>query len=198
MYFVYSINEIRQVDAKHVYLVYRVNEIHSKIQNPKSQASLQHQNTYSPCVQLPCQNTQTISHSHLFFLNPLRTFLSSLHHIDAAALECDAVAAALLRPIAASPCSSASLSSTSLLCSPSCSSVAVPPQLHPSLLDSLSIITIEIGDLCSNHGVKMFTEELNNFSGNGSWDSWFLPLTEQTNIVCEKMIRIPSVLCKTH
>ncbi|XLR50931.1 hypothetical protein S83_001603, partial [Arachis hypogaea] len=31
--------------------------------------------------------------------------------------------------------------------------------------------------------------------GNGSWDSWFLPLSEQTNIVCEKMIRIPAVLC---
>ncbi|XLR07702.1 hypothetical protein S83_035640, partial [Arachis hypogaea] len=33
--------------------------------------------------------------------------------------------------------------------------------------------------------------------GNGSWDSWFLPLTEQTNIVYEKMIRIPAVLCET-
>ncbi|KAL4344494.1 hypothetical protein HN873_036202 [Arachis hypogaea] len=40
----------------------------------------------------------------------------------------------------------------------------VPPQLHPSLLDSISIITIGTGDLCSNHGVKMFTEELNSFS----------------------------------
>ncbi|KAL1354392.1 uncharacterized protein LOC130982929 [Arachis stenosperma] len=58
------------------------------------------------------------------------------------------------------------------------------------------IVLHGIGDQCSNRGVKTFTEELNSFSGvkgycveigNGSWDSWFLPLTEQTNIVCEKV-----------
>ncbi|MED6125662.1 hypothetical protein PIB30_070714 [Stylosanthes scabra] len=58
------------------------------------------------------------------------------------------------------------------------------------------IVLHGIGDQCSNHGVKTFTEELISFSGvkgycvevgNGSWDSWFLPLSEQTKIVCEKV-----------
>ncbi|BBH03086.1 alpha/beta-Hydrolases superfamily protein [Prunus dulcis] len=53
-----------------------------------------------------------------------------------------------------------------------------------------------IGDQCSNRGVKQFTEELRNFSategycievGDGTWDSWFLPLEEQTRIVCDKV-----------
>ncbi|RYR29785.1 hypothetical protein Ahy_B01g054293 isoform E [Arachis hypogaea] len=119
----------------------------------------------------PCQKTQTISHSHLlFFLNLLRTFLSSLHHIDAAALVCDAVAAALLRRTAASPCSSASLSSTSFLCSPSCSSVARATST-PSI-----------------------AARFNLHHHNRQWVMGFMvsALTEQTNIVCEKMIRIPA------
>ncbi|XP_061368300.1 uncharacterized protein LOC133311290 isoform X2 [Gastrolobium bilobum] len=58
------------------------------------------------------------------------------------------------------------------------------------------IVLHGIGDQCSNRGVKKFTQELSSFSGakgycvevgNGLWDSWFLPLNEQTEIVCEKV-----------
>ncbi|TXG51191.1 hypothetical protein EZV62_023715 [Acer yangbiense] len=53
-----------------------------------------------------------------------------------------------------------------------------------------------IGDQCSNGGVKHFTENLASFSGSkgycvevgdGTWDSWFKSLDEQTRIVCDKV-----------
>ncbi|XP_057462067.1 uncharacterized protein LOC130752335 isoform X1 [Actinidia eriantha] len=53
-----------------------------------------------------------------------------------------------------------------------------------------------IGDQCSNRGVKRFTQKLTNWSnskgycieiGNGSWDSWFIPLDEQVEEVCGKV-----------
>ncbi|KAL2348180.1 hypothetical protein Fmac_002180 [Flemingia macrophylla] len=66
-----------------------------------------------------------------------------------------------------------------------------------SVSHSIPFIVIHgIGDQCSNRGVKRFTQQLSSFSGaegycvevgNGSWDSWFLPLKEQTEIVCEKV-----------
>ncbi|KAL3649733.1 hypothetical protein CASFOL_006136 [Castilleja foliolosa] len=58
------------------------------------------------------------------------------------------------------------------------------------------IVLHGIGDQCSNRGMKQFTQELSDFSkskgycieiGDGSWDSWFKPLEEQTEIVCNKV-----------
>ncbi|KAL4570941.1 hypothetical protein LXL04_026606 [Taraxacum kok-saghyz] len=58
------------------------------------------------------------------------------------------------------------------------------------------IVLHGIGDQCSNKGMTKFTQELSNLSksegfcieiGDGAWDSWFMPLLEQTQIVCDKV-----------
>ncbi|XP_028769116.1 palmitoyl-protein thioesterase 1-like isoform X4 [Neltuma alba] len=58
------------------------------------------------------------------------------------------------------------------------------------------IVLPGLGDECKNQGVKHFTELLSNWSGSqgycikigdGSWDSWTMPLMEQTTIACEKV-----------
>ncbi|GJX03563.1 integrase, catalytic region, zinc finger, CCHC-type containing protein [Tanacetum coccineum] len=53
-----------------------------------------------------------------------------------------------------------------------------------------------IGDQCSNKGMTQFTQQLSNLSnsqgfcieiGDGAWDSWFMPLLQQTEAVCDQV-----------
>ncbi|KAA8522192.1 hypothetical protein F0562_012865 [Nyssa sinensis] len=53
-----------------------------------------------------------------------------------------------------------------------------------------------IGNQCSHQDVTLFTEQLRNFSksegycievGDGMWDSWFMPVEKQAEVVCDKV-----------
>lgn len=69
-----------------------------------------------------------------------------------------------------------------------------------ALAQSVPFIVLHgIGDKCSNKGVTKFTELLSNWSGSqgycieigdGGWDSWTMPMLEQTAIACEKVKNI--------
>ncbi|XP_044476989.1 palmitoyl-protein thioesterase 1-like isoform X2 [Mangifera indica] len=68
--------------------------------------------------------------------------------------------------------------------------------LFPVSLSIPFIVLHGIGDQCSNRGVNEFTKKLSKFAGvkgycievgDGKWDSWFKPLEEQTQIVCDKV-----------
>ncbi|KAF5800597.1 putative palmitoyl-protein hydrolase [Helianthus annuus] len=69
--------------------------------------------------------------------------------------------------------------------------------LFPISSFSLPFIILHgIGDQCSNKGMTQFTQELTDLSksqgfcieiGSGAWDSWFMPLLEQTQVVCDKV-----------
>ncbi|XP_021893644.1 palmitoyl-protein thioesterase 1-like [Carica papaya] len=69
--------------------------------------------------------------------------------------------------------------------------------LFTSLSLSIPFILLHgIADECSSAKSKFFTEFLSNSSGstgycievgNGQWDSWFIPLEEQSRIVCDKV-----------
>ncbi|CAJ2645860.1 unnamed protein product [Trifolium pratense] len=62
---------------------------------------------------------------------------------------------------------------------------------------SIPFIVIHgIGNQCSSDELKSFTDELITYSGvqgfcievgNGAWDSWFMPLQNQADVVCQKV-----------
>jgi palmitoyl-protein thioesterase len=80
--------------------------------------------------------------------------------------------------------------------SPSLIFIVLAFSFIPAALSLPFIVIHGIGDQCVNKGMKQFTEELSNSSksdgfcveiGDGSWDSWFMPLQEQAQIVCDKV-----------
>ncbi|RYR29782.1 hypothetical protein Ahy_B01g054293 isoform D [Arachis hypogaea] len=163
--------------------------------NPKSRASHQHQNTFTMCPAPPVKKHKPFL-TLIFFSFSISSVPSSPRCTTSTPRLWYVMPSPQLCCVAPPPRRAPLLLFPPLLsCAPRRAPLLlVPPQLHPSLLDSISIITIGTGDLCSNHGVKMFTEELNSFSGR-QWVMGFMvsALTEQTNIVCEKMIRIPAI-----
>ncbi|XP_019461080.1 PREDICTED: palmitoyl-protein thioesterase 1-like isoform X1 [Lupinus angustifolius] len=69
-----------------------------------------------------------------------------------------------------------------------------------TVAQSLPFVVLHgIGDKCKHQGIYHFIELLSDWSesqgycieiGNGSWDSWTMPLTKQTAIACEQIKKI--------
>lgn len=69
--------------------------------------------------------------------------------------------------------------------------------LLPIITHALPFVVFHgVADKCTHKGVKHFTESLSKWSnsqgycieiGDGVWDSWFMPFSEQTQIACEKV-----------
>ncbi|KVH91239.1 palmitoyl-protein thioesterase 1-like [Cynara cardunculus var. scolymus] len=69
--------------------------------------------------------------------------------------------------------------------------------LLPLITHSIPFVVFHgVADSCTKKGVTHFTDLLSNWSntqgycieiGNGVWDSWFMPFSEQTEIACEKV-----------
>ncbi|KAI3693222.1 hypothetical protein L6452_33053 [Arctium lappa] len=69
--------------------------------------------------------------------------------------------------------------------------------LLPLFTHSIPFVVFHgVADSCTKKGVTHFTDLLSNWSntqgycieiGNGVWDSWFMPFSEQTEIACEKV-----------
>ncbi|RYR29784.1 hypothetical protein Ahy_B01g054293 isoform C [Arachis hypogaea] len=134
--------------------------------NPKSRASHQHQNTFTMCPAPPVKKHKPFL-TLIFFSFSISSVPSSPRCTTSTPRLWYVMPSPQLCCVAPPPRRAPLLLFPPLLsCAPRRAPLLlVPPQLHPSLLDSISIITIGTGDLCSNHGVKMFTEELNSFSG---------------------------------
>ncbi|GER34735.1 alpha/beta-Hydrolases superfamily protein, partial [Striga asiatica] len=88
--------------------------------------------------------------------------------------------------------------------SPFLSSFTIPSLIFSLFASSLIPFSVSlpfillhgIGDQCSSRGVKSLTQDLIDFSksegfcvevGDVYWDSWFKPLQDQTQIVCNKV-----------
>lgn len=64
------------------------------------------------------------------------------------------------------------------------------------------VVLYGLGESCSHSGISEFTQSLSNWSstdgycieiGDGSWDSWVMPLMQQVDIACNKVKNIDAL-----